>query len=336
VDREERARWPIEQSLSGRIEIAPDDRLVEIYGVRDGENMRLAAYMLSYDLDDQLRPLAATLTLEGGQELRLDVEPLSGAGEPAADEEDVGAAVSVRYRETAPLRALLLWLRSLRFSTPARRLTWKSALAFMSLALASAAIGYWFWIRREAPGEKLTRGVTPTARILIPTPPNTATSPQPRPSSTPIPASSAPPPSSSDEVIAMDIRRRAGEPGETLTRGERTAATGLLEVKKVYLQISGARREDVRQQLLQRLPADNNLSLTDNPGEADVALKVTVAAAPRDRLTLTAQIADANGNVIWPLTPGVIERKYEGSLEKVIVTFSRQLAADLRRLERQK
>jgi hypothetical protein len=336
VDRVERARWPVEQNLSGRIEIAPDDRLIEIYGVRDGEDMRLAAHMLSYNLDDQLRPIAATLTLEGGQELRLDVEPLPAAGDTAADGEDVGAAVSVRYRETAPLRALLLWLRSLRFFTPARRLTWKPALAFMSLALASAAIGYWFWVWREAPGDKLTRGVTPTARILIPTPPNTATSPQPRPPSTPIPPSPATPPSSSDEVIAMDIRRRAGEPGETLTRGERTAATGLLEVRKVYLQISGARSEDVRQQLLQRLPADNKLTLTDNPGEADVALKVTVETAPRDRLTLTAHIADANGNVIWPLTPGVIGRKYEGSLEKVIATFSRQLAADLRRLERQK
>jgi hypothetical protein len=134
----------------------------------------------------------------------------------------------------------------------------------------------------------------------------------------------------------MDIRPRAGEPGELLTRSERAQATGLLEAKKVYLEISGARSEQARRLILQRLPADNQLSLTDNPGEADVALKVTVAASRRDRLTLTAHLADANGKVIWPLTPGTVWRKYEGPLEKVIATFSLELAADLRRLERQK
>jgi hypothetical protein len=51
---------------------------------------------------------------------------------------------------------------------------------------------------------------------------------------------------------------------------------------------------------------------------------------------LTAHLADANGKVIWPLTPGTIWRQYKGPLEKVIVTFSLELAGDLQRLERQK
>jgi hypothetical protein len=137
-------------------------------------------------------------------------------------------------------------------------------------------------------------------------------------------------------VIAMNVRPRALARGESLTRGEREAAAGLLEAKKVFLQVSGARREQVRQRLLRLLPADNRFSLTDNPDEANVALKVTVAVARQDRLALTAHLADANGKVIWPLTPGTIERKYEGSPKKVITTFSRELAGDLRRLERQK
>jgi len=134
----------------------------------------------------------------------------------------------------------------------------------------------------------------------------------------------------------MDIRLRDGAPGETLTRSERAQAAGLLEAKEVYLEIGGARREQVRQQLLRRLPSDNKFGLTDDPGEADVALKVTVEAARQNRLALTAYLADANGKVIWPLTPGAIGRKYEGPLDKVIATFSRELAGDLRRLERQK
>jgi hypothetical protein len=130
----------------------------------------------------------------------------------------------------------------------------------------------------------------------------------------------------------MDIPSRAGE----LTRGARTQGPGLLGAKKIYLKISGSRSEQARQSLLERLPIDNQFSLTDNPDEADVALKVTATGARQDRIELTAQIADASGNVIWPLTPGAGARKYAGPVEKVITTFSRELAADIRRLERQK
>jgi hypothetical protein len=325
VDRVERARWPIEQSRSGRVDISPDDKLIEIYGVRDGEHMRLAAHLLSYDLDDQLRPVAATLTLEGGQELRLAVEPLGDVGEAAATAE-------VSYRETAPLRALLLWRRGLRLFNSERRPIWKPALAFMILALFGATLGYWFWIRRDALNDTLAGNGAPQPKILPSTTITTVIPPQPGPTAAP----TKPPMAPSDEVIAMDIRPRAGEPGELLTRSERTQAAGLLEAKKVYLEISGAQGELARQQLLQRLPADNRFSLTDNPGEADVAIKVTVAGSPQGRLAMTARLADASGKVIWPLTPGTIGRKYEGILEKVIKAFSRDLAGDIRRLERQK
>lgn len=333
VDRMERARWPLEQSRSGQIEIAPDGRLIEIYGVRDGEDIRLAAHLLSYNLDDQLQAVAATLTLEGGQELRLAVEPLR-----AADEEDAGARVAVSYCETAPLRVLSGRLRQLRqrLFNPARRSTWKPAPAFMLLALCGAILGYWIWVRRGASNDNLAFDTPPRPQASSTTEPTTPSSPQPSPSATPANRPSTPPQLSGAEVIAMDIRPRAGAPGETLTRGKRAQAADLLEAKKVYLEISGALREQARPSILRRLPSDNKFSLTEDPTEADVALKVAVAASRQGRLVLTAHLADANGKVIWPLTPGVIGRKYEGPLEKVIATFSLELAADLRRSERQK
>jgi hypothetical protein len=333
VDGAERARWPLEQSRRGQIEIASGARLIEIYGGRDGEDMRLAAHFLSYDAEDSLQPVAAALTLEGGQQLHLAVEPQRATGG-----ENEGATVAVSYRETAPLRVLIWRLRRLRqrLFNPAQRSGWKPALAFMLLALFGATLGYSIWIRRSASGDNLALDATPTPRISTATTPTATISPQPIPTAVPIPRPPAPTPLSSDEVIAMDVRPRAGEPGELLTRSERTQAAGLLEAKKIYLEISGARSEQARQQLLQRLPADNQFSLTDNRGEGDVALKVTVAASRQGRIALTAHLADVYGKVIWPLTPGVIGRKYEGPLEKVIATFSRELADDLRRLERQK
>jgi hypothetical protein len=331
VDRVERARWPLEQSRSGRIEITTDDRLIEVYGLRDGEDLRLAAHFLSYDSDDQLRPGAATLTLEGGQELRLAIEPLTAADDSAAGIDVVGATVAVRYRETDLLRALLLWIRGTRLSNPAQ--VWKPALAFMLLVISGSVLGYWSWIKRDGSGENLAGGARPTTRILLPPTPATVVTPQPGPTAAPPPRPSAPPPAQSDEVIAMDIRPRAGE---LITRSARIPVANLLESQKIYLEIRGLRSEQARQLLLQRLPADNQFSLTDNPDEADIALKVTVAAAGQDRLALTAYFADANGNVVWPFTPGAISRKYEGPLEKIIAAFSRGLADDLRRLKRQK
>lgn len=335
VDGAERARWPLEQSQRGRIEIASGARLIEIFGGRDGEDMRLAAHFLSYDADDRPQPVAAALTLEGGQRLRLAIEPLRDGAGLANDVEDTCGRVTVSYSETAPLRVLRWLLRDLRrrLFGFARRSNWKPALAFMLLALSGAALGHWLWIRREAAGDKLARDAAPAPQISPAAGPTTTISPQPGSTAAPTPRPSAPPPSSGSEAIAMDIHPRTGEP---LMRSERSHAISLLEAKKVYLEVSGARREQARQQLLTRLLADNKFGLTDSPDEAEVALKVAVEAARRDRLALTAHLADANGKVIWPLTPGVIRRKYEGPLEKVIATFSLELAADLQRLERQK
>ena len=337
VDGVERARWPLAESRSGQIEIAPDDKLIEIYGIyggNDGKPLRLAAHLLSYDADDQLRPVAATLTLEGGQQLRLVVKPL-----PATDEENAGATVAVSYRETAPLRVLSWWWRRQRqrIINLARDRDWKPALTFILLALFGAPLGYWFWIRGiSVDDDKLAGNVTPTPQISPAITPTPAISPQPGPTVRPTPRPPAHPPMFRDEVIAMDIRPRDGAPDELLTRSKREAAAGLLEAKKVYLQVSGARHELVRKYLLRRLPADNQFSLTDNRDEADVALKVTVAAARQGRLDLTAHLADANAKVIWPLTPETSGRRYKGPFKKVIITLSLQLAGDLQRLGRQK
>jgi hypothetical protein len=418
VDGAERARWLLNQSRSGQIEIGADDRMIEIYGLRDGENVRLAAHMLSYDLYDRLRPLAAKLRLEGGQELGLSVEPLRVAGENATDEDDAGATVAVSYRETAPLRALLWRFSQLRHRLfdSEQRPVWKPALAFMLLALSVATIGYAFWNRRSASSDDVALNVTPTPQVSpttevitsipsqpVPTaepniitpspkpapggesteksgrpvasksgyqstgdepvkgpelrsakketlasgaaaPPTVSPAPGPpveapaasRAAPAPEPPVTAPRRSSRDDVIATDIRARSEETRDAVTRGENALAPGLIEAKKVYLYISGAHSEQARQQLQQRLPIDNKFSLTDNQDEADIAIKVTVSATRQGRIALTAFVLDASLKIIWPLTPGVTARKYEGPLEKVVETFSRDLAGDIQRLERQK
>jgi hypothetical protein len=346
VDREERARWPLNQSRSGQIEIASDDRLVEIYGVRGGENVRLAAHMLSYDLYDHLRPVAAKLTLEGGQELRLAIEPLRSASETANEgelDEDDRATVAVSYRETALLRALLWRFRQFRQEVVGseRPLIWKPALAFMLLALSVGTPAYLLLNRGAESTGNMAGGAMPTPLVSPTTVAVAEVSPQPTPiaapTAVPEPPQAAPTRSFSQNVIVMDIRPQPDEGlRDSAMRGENPLAGGMLDTKKVYLQISGAQREQVRRQLLNRLPLDHKFSLTDDEDEADIALKVDVASARQGRIALTAYFTNVDGEVIWPLTPGVIARKYEGPLEKVVEAFSRELAGDIQRLERQK
>jgi hypothetical protein len=328
VDGRERARWPLAECLSKQIEISSDDKLIEVYGDGNGEDMRLAAHLLTYDADDHLQPLAAGLTLEGGQRLRLVIEPLA-----AADEDDTVASLLVSYSETAPMRVLRWRLQRLFEGAPTP--IWKPALVFLALALFVAPLIYLFQGRGSESNGNVAGNATPTPQISPEATLAPATSPSSSPTAGPSPRPFSSPPLSSNDVIAMDIRSALGA-REPLTRGERAAVAGLVDAKKVYLEVSGARREEARQKLLRRLPADNRFSLTDDSGEADVALKVMVGAARQGRLGLTAHLADANGSVIWPLTPGTSGRHYEGPLEKVIATFSLELAGDLQRLKRQK
>ncbi|HQR36138.1 MAG TPA: hypothetical protein PLK30_25665 [Blastocatellia bacterium] len=316
-----------------RFAIAPDAELIEVYGVSDAEKLRLAAYLLSYDEEGNLLPTTATLILEDGQQLSFTVHPQSDAAGLCT-----GAQVAITYRETAPLRAALWWLRRQRqrifqaAPSESPSTLWKPALAFTLLVMLSATLFYWFFVKRVAPQNELAHNTTPTPSVspsVAPTQPSMATSPTPHPS--------APPPLNGDEVIAMDIRTRTSDdPTETLTRSERTEAVGLLQAKKVYVEISGAEklRQTNSEQITRRLQADGKFRLVGSQDEADIALKMTLVATQQDRLVLTAGLVDTHGNVIWPLTPGASRRRYEGPTEKTIALFSRELANDIKRLER--
>src|SRR5215510_5380812 len=271
VDGVERAQWSLEQSPHGRIEIASSDKFIEIYGSTDGNDVRLATHLLSYDIDGHLQPLAAALTLEGGQQIRLEIGPL-----PVTDEEDAGATLVVSYRETALLRALRWWWHQFRqrHFNYVQREFWKPALAFLLIAIFGATFGYRLFILWNKP-DNVVQKPTPDLQDSPTTTPTQAISPQPNPSTAPTQRPAILP---SDAVIATDVRP-GGPDDDMLTRGDRVEAVNLLEAKKVFLEIDGVQRERVRQQILRRLPADNQFSLTDNQSDAQVALKISVAAA---------------------------------------------------------
>lgn len=334
VDGAVRAQSTPAQPAHLSLAVASGAELIEVYGLTVAEELRLAAHLLSYDEEENLLPATAKLVLEGGQQLTFNVQP-----QRDATGQDAGALVTVDYKETAPTRALRLWLQRQRWrlfqTVPGALPTsmWKPALAFTLLTVFGAALVYALLVRPAPSRDELalTMPTPPASPSVTPT-----TSPLPQPSATMAPTPRLSPPAS-DDVIAMDIRSRGGgDPAEALTRSKRAEAVGLLRAKKVYLEISGAEqlRQTISEQLAQWLQADSKFKLIGNQDEADIALKVVVTAGRKDGIVLTAGLVDANGNVIWPLTPGASRRRYEGPTEKTIATFSRELANDIKQLER--
>src|SRR5262249_39119097 len=150
-------------------------------------------------------------------------------------------------------------------------------------------------------GDLASGAATPPA--VSPEPGSTVEAPA-APSPAPAPAQLAPATRrpSRDEVIATHIHVRSAETPDAGPPGANALGSAVLDATKVYLDVSGARSDQPSQQLLQRLPVDNKFSLTDNQDEADIAIKVTVAAKRPGRIALTALIVDANLKIIWPLT----------------------------------
>ena len=214
--------------------------------------------------------------------------------------------------------------------------TWKLALACTLFVALGAVLAYWLFVKQRLRTSELAHQMTPTPLASPSAAPTTApvASPGVLVSSSPRPASS--PPLPGDEVIAMDIRsRRSSDPADSLIREKRAEAVGLLESKLVYLEASGEQRLrlQVSAKLRQRLQSGARFRFTAQPEEADSALKITVAPLPAERLALTARIVDADGKVIWPLTPGLSGRRYEGPAEKVLERLRQELLSDVRRLE---
>lgn len=104
VDGVTRKRTAPDEPL--RLSVPADAELIEVYGIAAGEEVRLAAHLLSYDEGDKLLPVNSTLVLEGGQQLGFNVQP-----QHDAEGQCTGATVTVAYRETATLRAASQWLR---------------------------------------------------------------------------------------------------------------------------------------------------------------------------------------------------------------------------------
>jgi hypothetical protein len=318
VNGREAARLDLTQAAQTSLTLNHSAQLVEVRSIAaqdgpQGETL-LAVFVPEMNSDDAFAPLHYAITLEGGQRIQFHLTPASSDDslQPRAD-------LQIHYRETQWTRAFALWRTRVAAGSSAAWLPVpKLAFALLFVLLAGLAA---YWVARPAPQYIVKQGgeLTPSPSVMNSPAPQPTASATPRTVATPL---------ISDDVIATDLRTRAGDETASLTRGERADAVTLLAARKVYLEMQAG--ESLRSQLIERLAADRLFTITSNQDEADIALKVNASFSAPNRLTLIARIVDTNGKVIWPLTPRVSGRKYQGPTDKVITAFSRELANDLR------
>ncbi len=310
----------LRQARASQFSLAANTEFLEVRTRDANGDLVLATCPLNYDEDDQVEPQQYQLTLEGGQRLAFTLSPAPN-----------GATVQFAYQETNLLRALRLWLLPQRLGIT----WWKPVLALVLFALLVGGISYFFWPPSQ-PKPQIAGQPSPTVAPV----PSPTLSPSAMPTPSPkVPSVIAPTPLRPDDnVIARDIRARAPSPTENLLRSERESGVdALLTGQQLYLEVSGS--EPVRKAMVtvlqQQLQASGKLSLTTDRDAAEVALKVTIQpSAQAERITVLARIVNADGKVIWPLTPNTRGRQYSGLAEKVFAQINHDLENDLRRVRR--
>lgn len=308
------AQLDLRDACASQFSLPANTEFLEVRTRDDEGEFVLATCPLQYNEDDQVVSQQQQFTLEGGQQIALTFRPTS-----------TGTEAAFTYHETKLPRALRLWWQQQRLGVS----WWKHALLLALFALLLGGISYFFW--QPQPRPQIVEQISPT---VAPVPSVTSS-----PSVTPSPSVIAPTPARPDDnVIARDIRARATSPTESLTRGERESGVeALLTGQKLYLEVSGG--EPMRQTLInalqQRLQANGKLQLTTDREAAEVALKVTIQSnAKAERITLLARIVNADGKVIWPLTPNTRGREYVGFREQIAATLTRDLVREFGQLRR--
>jgi hypothetical protein len=363
VDGVKRAEWDLLQASRMRMDVRPEDRLLEIIGPE--ENLLLASCLLSSnDPEVGAEPVRAAITLEGGQRISFIILPARNA----AGQTD-GASVEIAYRETHLWRAAMLFMRRLKFrvsesgellsllSRPKAR-----AIVFLTLFIicfAFSVVSFVKWresrIQRELVGGVKDKQAPPANER------QQSSSPAPAPAQQAITAQrdGKRESSASDQNKVKPLAPRQSEltpaPGSELARKtdpsppevsveeatrrtpSKTAGVTLDSVKQIYVDPLGAgpfaRR--VRAQLIEELKKSKMLIVAETREQADAVLKGTAKRQHRGG-RLTALLVNFPGDELWNAKIETSARKPEEIAAELSAGTVRDLLDKIRQAERQR
>jgi hypothetical protein len=296
-------------SETARFNVDENAELIEVYDTDERGSLLLATHLLNPS--DKAQHLA--ITLEGGQTINFNVDPIADAsGIPA------GANLTVTFTDELPhagaRKARSFWASVFDRSEPAATLFttwWKPAAVFgMLLLLLAGAWLFWRRPQNEPRIAQIPSTPSPAAATPAVSPSNSekANRDEERPPNGP---GSNPPqnksrPARNETLVARSfLPVTGGTEDDNATRGENRNPSGktLREIRRVYLQATSD--NDVTRKFLNELQArlGKGTITTSDADNADAALKISArrAVAESDnRVIVIVRAVNASGRVVWP------------------------------------
>lgn len=364
VDGVERARIDLNKTRNAHLGLDEHAELIEVRSHdHSGEEVLLATHLLDQEEpDNRVQPAEASIILEGGQKISIQVSPTS---------RENSAVVDITYRETDPFRAASLFLHQLAqsFGGGASRSIWRDRRVFvpvLAVFLLAVSFGVMLKYVRKGNGHATEQVVTSQQSGQIGDEKTGATKAASNDRGTsPSAETKAPKSSSAAPSQGLEARQKTGrvgpspkaesvarnspqeEPGIATVPGAvaqseprsiaaARAATQLSAVRKVYIEATGdaTLSQSVRQMLSERLRIGNRIIPVQIRDDADALLKITVARKARaelDKANILVELINARGDVIWPASGG----KYEGYPADVSADIVRDLLTAIGKSRRQ-
>ena len=353
VDGVERGHLDLKREASVDFHLERDAELIEIRA-RDkvGDEFLLATHLITSDAQgEKAQPQNSSIILEKGQELSIKVSPTN---------EIADSLVTVKYKETNPLRSASLYFRQQAHAVTGGRFvqrTWSAhpvlatTLACILVAVLVAA-GNQYVKKQTAsnvssvsstqPAGPLAQGQNDISQATTQNslnPPGAKASKieeQQKPAMTTKveknkekkSVAANPVPSDHEGVTTSE---KSGSEGE-LTRSleTRSVALPLSRIRKIYVTFLGTSRinEGVRNRLIEDLRASSRFDVAQNRGEADALMKVSYRKSVDMRpetASVFVQLINARGDIIWPTGRTSSGGHYQGS----VASISRSIVEDL-------
>lgn len=362
VDGEERARLDLTRSRRTSFPLKGTPELIEVRALDRAGEVVLASHVISYDKNQPpSQPLETSVITEGNQKIFINVMVTHDEQNEIATGE-----VEVRYKELNLFRALRLFAKRLKHLLTAGAIeSWHGTPVWVRpvvLILLVAAVVAVIWVAQTRRPEVATQIDKSSQEGR---PPSETASPQPSPSqrgnfivtppgrplqsdtpSPPITSGTAPSGSPSPERrenIAVNPppdnrsprppdRPPSREEERTRNPGGEPAAVSLPQVRRLFVQIAGAEPHAtrVRNSVTDELRRTGRFMISDNPNDADAALRVTISGLRgtpgSEQLSLVARLINARGDVLWQ------SRTIRGDVDRSAARIVNNLLRDARRL----
>jgi hypothetical protein len=343
VDGIERRRMDISRTYSLRLEIEAGTELIEVRSCDSPEEILLATHLLAHD-ESGLRPSKTEVVLEGGQAISFEIQSVD-----KASSETSSGLVTIRYRETHPMRVVSLLSRRLTFYLLAgfdiRKwrgiLTSKPAQIFLFLLMGIASLLVYFRfidkpdqpivaVQKE-PAQSDEGKAHPPA-TSPPAPPETTQETEKQKAE-----SESTPPKTQQQEPSLGARTPSTE--RTRAPMPRSRSVMLLAVKRIIVSTpdDGPLSRQIRELLTKGLESSGRFDIVARKEEADAMLDISrVQALEGGKVSLALQLVNAEGQTLWPRNIKTAGTRYSGYPADVTDLVLKDLYNDIQRMEKRR